>query len=45
MTVRETTQAPRVFTIAEVNALLPSLSGLVGQQLWSRALSNKGSVS
>jgi hypothetical protein len=42
MTVRETTQAPRVFTIAEVNALIPSLSGLVGQQLLEQSVIEQG---
>lgn len=42
MTVRVTTQAPRVFTIAEVNALIPALSALVGQQLLEQSAIEQG---
>jgi len=39
---RETETSPRVFTIAEVNALLPALSQLVAEQLLEQSVIEQG---
>ncbi|HEV8245025.1 MAG TPA: DUF2203 domain-containing protein [Polyangiaceae bacterium] len=41
-TSREATNVPRVFTIAEVNALIPSLSQLVAEQLLEQSAIEQG---